>query len=170
MTAAVSAAALGALAAGCGNGPLVVAMAGHHAAAPAAAAASAAATAAAADTTVVALRRLPGVDGPVLAGNGGRTLYLFGGDPAGQSRCSGACVTAWPPYLAAGPLRAGPGVNPALLGTTHRADGTIQVSYDGHPLYYYQGDISAGSRQGEGARAFGGRWYLVTASGRRVTS
>jgi predicted lipoprotein with Yx(FWY)xxD motif len=96
-------------------------------------------------------------------------LYLFGGDRNGLSRCSGACATAWPPYLSSQGPKAGMGVNPALLGTLRRPDGTIQVTYNGHPLYYYQGDMSAGSHHGQGMKAFGAQWYLVAANGSKIS-
>ena len=117
---------------------------------------------------MLALRSVRGITRKVLAGAHGRTLYLFEGDTRGTSQCSGACATAWPPFLAAAALKAGSGVNPALIGTIHRADGKVQVTYDGHPLYYFQGDMNSGTHHGEGVKAFGAQWYVVAADGSKI--
>ena len=161
MTAA--AAAIGALAAACGSGP---AAGTSTTSGPAVAAAG---DGSASGVSALTLRTLPGISAKVLVGARGRALYLFGGDRNGLSRCSGACATAWPPYLSSQGPKAGMGVNPALLGTLRRPDGTIQVTYNGHPLYYYQGDMSAGSDHGQGMKAFGAQWYLVAANGSKIS-
>ena len=75
---------------------------------------------------------------------------------------------SWPPYLASAAPQAGGGVNRALLGTVHRSDGTIQVTYNGHPLYYFRGDMSPGSDHGQGVKAFGADWYVVGANGSKI--
>ena len=69
-----------------------------------------------------------------------RDLYLFDADKGKSSTCYGGCAKAWPPFLTKGKPSAGPGVNARLLGTTKRRDGSLQVTYAGHPLYYYEGD------------------------------
>ena len=131
-------------------------------------ASSAAATAQAAGTASVSLRAISGVPGKALVGSNGRTLYLFQADKSGASACSGACAAAWPPDIVTGAPRAGSGVNQALLGTITRPDGTVQVTYNGHPLYYFSADTSAGAAHGQGVKAFGAEWYVVGASGGKI--
>jgi predicted lipoprotein with Yx(FWY)xxD motif len=67
-----------------------------------------------------------------------------------------------------GTPQAGSGVNQALLGTVKRADGTEQLTYNGHPLYYFVGDASTGVAKGQGSKAFGASWYVVSASGAKI--
>ncbi len=107
--------------------------------------------------------------GQTLVDGQGRTLYLFEADKAGQSRCTGGCATAWPPYLGEGTPQAGTGVTRALLGTTIRRDGGVQVTYGGHPLYYYDDDKKPGMTEGEGKKEFGAEWYAVGSDGKKVT-
>jgi predicted lipoprotein with Yx(FWY)xxD motif len=106
--------------------------------------------------------------GKILVDSQGRTLYLFKKDSGTTSACTGACATAWPPLRTNGKPIAGSGANASLVGTATRADGTTQVTYNGHPLYYYVGDSKAGDMIGQGISAFGARWYAVTPSGRRL--
>ena len=106
--------------------------------------------------------------GQILVDRSGRTLYLFEADPNGKSTCSGACAATWPPVTAASPS-GGDGLDSVAVGTTTRADGTRQVTYHGHPLYYYAGDGKApGSTKGENLNTFGGAWYVLDASGNAV--
>jgi len=105
--------------------------------------------------------------GKVLAGKSGKTLYLFMADKHGKSACYGKCATFWPPLL--GKATGGAGVKAALLGTTTRKDGTKQVTYAGHPLYFFKLDKSAGQTNGEGQDFFGGKWYGVNSAGKAVT-
>jgi predicted lipoprotein with Yx(FWY)xxD motif len=85
--------------------------------------------------------------GPIVVDRSGRTLYLFSADKHGRSTCSGACAATWPPYLVGGK----------------------QVSYHGHPLYYYSGDgTQPGSTKGEGLDTFGASWYVVDSGGKAV--
>jgi predicted lipoprotein with Yx(FWY)xxD motif len=105
--------------------------------------------------------------GKVLAGKSGKTLYLFMADKHGKSACYGKCATNWPPLL--GKPTAGAGVKAALLGTTTRKNGTKQVTYAGHPLYFFALDKSAGQTNGEGLDFFGGKWYGVNSAGKAVT-
>jgi predicted lipoprotein with Yx(FWY)xxD motif len=105
--------------------------------------------------------------GKVLAGKSGKTLYLFKADKHGKSACYGKCAANWPPLL--GKPTAGTGVKAALLGTTKRKNGTKQVTYAGHPLYFFTLDKSAGQTNGEGLDFFGGKWYAVNSSGKAVT-
>jgi predicted lipoprotein with Yx(FWY)xxD motif len=116
----------------------------------------------------VSLRAISGIPGKALAGRDGRTLYLFEADKNGKSACTGACAAAWPPDTVTGTPRAGSGVNQALLGTVKRPGGTTQVTYNGHPLYYFTGDTGAGKAKGQGSKAFGAGWYVVSASGNKI--
>jgi predicted lipoprotein with Yx(FWY)xxD motif len=109
--------------------------------------------------------------GKVLAaGANGHTLYLFTHDQGKASRCNGGCAAGWPPLLTKGRAAAvtGSGVNAKLLGTTLRANGRIQVTYAGHPVYEYTGDTKAGQTSGEGANVFGGHWYMLSTSGKAL--
>ena len=106
--------------------------------------------------------------GPVLVDTHGRTLYLFDKDHASQSTCFGQCAAVWPPLLTNGRPTAGQGVFASKLGTTRRSPHTLQVTYNGHPLYLYAGDSRAGQTNGEGLNQFGARWWAVTPAGLRV--
>jgi len=115
---------------------------------------------------------VPGLGTVLVAGNG-FTLYLFVPDKqSGVSTCYSACATAWPPLLLTGtdaPVY-GPGVKPALLGSTKRTDGTLQVTYNGWPLYLWQGDSVPGQATGQGINNTGGLWYVLDAAGREITA
>jgi predicted lipoprotein with Yx(FWY)xxD motif len=106
--------------------------------------------------------------GDVLTGPSGRTLYLFEKDKSPKSTCSGECANDWPPLMASGKPAAGSGVKASMLGTSKRSDGKEQVTYNGHPLYYYEGDTKAGQTAGQGIDAFGAEWYVVGANGSKV--
>jgi predicted lipoprotein with Yx(FWY)xxD motif len=106
--------------------------------------------------------------GKILVGANGRTLYLFALDKGTKSRCSGQCATFWPPLLTTGPAKGGPGVTMPMLGTTRRNDGKLQVTYHGHPLYFFAEDKRAGQVKGEGFNAFGGKWWAVSPAGAKV--
>jgi predicted lipoprotein with Yx(FWY)xxD motif len=116
----------------------------------------------------VSLAAISGIPGQALVGGSGRTLYLFQADKNRTSACSGACAAAWPPYIVTGTPQAGSGVNQALLGTIIRPDGTMQLTYDGHPLYYFTADTAAGTAHGQAVKAFGAEWYVVGASGSKI--
>jgi predicted lipoprotein with Yx(FWY)xxD motif len=106
--------------------------------------------------------------GRVLTDERGRTVYLFEADKGTTSACYGKCATSWPPLLTTGTPQAGAGTQAGLLGTTKRRDGTVQVTYHGHPLYYFARDAQAGQALGEGIDAFSGEWYAVSVAGIRV--
>jgi len=107
--------------------------------------------------------------GQVLVDSNGLTVYLFAADKGTTSACNSAsCVQYWPPVLTKGAPQAGAGVNPSLLGTTTRADGTTQVTYAGHPLYRFLSDKKAGEATGQGVNAFGAPWYVVAPSGAMI--
>lgn len=108
--------------------------------------------------------------GAFLTDASGRTLYMFGSDTAAKSSCSTACLASWPALVAHGAVKAGSGVSAKAITTIKFAGGTHQVSYHGHPLYYYAGDSAPGQTTGEGSRQFGAPWWLVTPSGRALKS
>jgi predicted lipoprotein with Yx(FWY)xxD motif len=108
--------------------------------------------------------------GKIVVDGKARTLYLFAKDKHGKSTCSGACAQNWPPLLTKGKPTAGPGASASLLGTTRRADGTTQVTYNKHPLYTFVADKGKpGSTTGQGIDAFGAKWYVVTSKGTAKT-
>ncbi|MEU8305800.1 hypothetical protein AB0C84_19770 [Actinomadura sp. NPDC048955] len=107
--------------------------------------------------------------GQILVDGAGRTVYDFQKDTGGKSSCYGACAAVWPPVPAGAKPQAGSGANASLLGTSKRTDGTTQVTYAGHPLYYYAPDGTAsGSAKGEGLNQFGAVWYVMSPSGSAV--
>ena len=107
--------------------------------------------------------------GKILVDTQGRTLYLFRKDAGTKSACFGACAEAWPPLRADGKPAVGSGANASLVGTTTRSDGKPQVTYQGHPLYLYEGDQKPGDTNGQGLTAFGARWYALTPDGKQVS-
>jgi predicted lipoprotein with Yx(FWY)xxD motif len=130
----------------------------------------AATTSAVTAATGVIVTTAKGSGGTYLAGPNGRALYLWVADSGDKSSCSGACAQAWPPLLTKGNPTAGTGVNASDLGTTMRSDGTEQVTYKGHPLYYFVADTSAGSTKGQGSDSFGAKWWLVAPAGTAITA
>lgn len=106
--------------------------------------------------------------GRILVDSRGRTLYLFGKDRNGKSACSGQCAGFWPPLIAGGKLRVAGGAKASLIGTTKRADGRMQVTYNHHPLYTFAKDKKAGETNGEGLNAFGANWYVVSPAGSKI--
>jgi predicted lipoprotein with Yx(FWY)xxD motif len=107
--------------------------------------------------------------GKVLVNGKGVTLYLFMKDKHGKSACTGACAKAWPPLLTKGAPHAIGGTSAAKLGTTRRADGTTQVTYNGHPLYTFIMDHNKpGTTAGEGLKAFGAEWYVLGTNGKKI--
>jgi predicted lipoprotein with Yx(FWY)xxD motif len=106
--------------------------------------------------------------GTYLADADGRTLYLFEKDTGTTSTCSGACASAWPPFLTTGAPSAAGAAKADLIGTTTRDDDTVQVTYAGHPLYYYSGDSAPGDTKGQDVEAFGAEWYALGPSGQAI--
>ena len=108
--------------------------------------------------------------GTVLTNGSGRAVYLWVKDTGDMSQCSGACAGAWPPVTTTGTVTAAGSAKPSDLGTITRSDGTKQVTYDGHPLYYFSGDSGAGTASGQGSDSFGAKWWLVAPGGGDVTA
>lgn len=106
--------------------------------------------------------------GRVVADGKGEAFYLFDKENSKRSQCYGACARAWPPVITKGKPRAGKGVKAKLLGTTKRKNGKLQVTYKGHPLYYYVDD-SPGTILCQNVDEFGGLWLVVKPNGNPVT-
>jgi predicted lipoprotein with Yx(FWY)xxD motif len=124
-----------------------------------ASAAGSTASASTASGATLMLKTDQGSAGIWLTDPAGRTLYSYTKDKGTTSECYGACAKAWPPLLANGPVTiSGKYTVASDLGTTTRTDGTKQVTYGGHPLYYYAGDTAPGQTKGQGV---GGVWFLI---------
>jgi predicted lipoprotein with Yx(FWY)xxD motif len=148
---------LAAILAGCGSTTPSAAVASPSpAASPASSPAAAAAT-----IKVAADAKL----GQILVNGDGMTVYLFVADTSTASTCYTSCAAIWPPVLTTGAPVAGTGANASLLGTTTRTDGKVEVTYAGHPLYYFIQDKKAGDTTGQGVNGFGGLWWVLTPSG-----
>jgi predicted lipoprotein with Yx(FWY)xxD motif len=106
--------------------------------------------------------------GKILVDGKGITLYDFPPDKGTTSVCYGACAALWPPLLTHGKPVAGRGVHASLLGTTKRKDGKLQVTYRGHPLYYFVSDRKPGQTTGQGLNQFGGPWWVLSPTGKEV--
>jgi predicted lipoprotein with Yx(FWY)xxD motif len=104
----------------------------------------------------------------LVAGPKKLTVYLFLADKGPMSTCSSACAEVWPPVTTTGAPKAAGGAETADLGTITRSDGTKQVTYKGHPLYYYVGDGTSGETSGQGLNSFGAPWYVLSPSGSEV--
>ena len=102
--------------------------------------------------------------GSILFDSKQQAIYLFDKERSGASECYGACAEAWPPVLTDGEPRVGAGVDAKLLGTTERDDGSTQVTYAGHPLYYYVDD-PRGEVLCQNVEEFGGTWLVVEPGG-----
>jgi len=106
--------------------------------------------------------------GRIIVKSNGHTLYLLGKDRNGKSTCSGQCASFWPPLITSGKPRVTNGARAALIGTTRRTDGRLQVTYNHHPLYTFVKDTKAGQTNGEGVSAFGGIWDAVSPAGTKI--
>ena len=107
--------------------------------------------------------------GKILVDSEGRTIYLFKKDTGTKSACSGDCASDWPPVRSSEKPTVGDGANASLVGTTARADGPPQVTYNGQPLYLYAGDEKPGDTNGQGLTTFGALWWVLSPAGNQVT-
>ena len=105
--------------------------------------------------------------GDILVDGEGLTLYMFGNDEGGESACYDSCAQTWPPLVTEGDATGGDGADAALLGTTARDDGTTQVTYNGHPLYYYATDSAPGDTNGQGV---GDVWFVLSPAGEPIAA
>jgi predicted lipoprotein with Yx(FWY)xxD motif len=103
--------------------------------------------------------------GKIIVDSNGLTLYDFHKDKGTTSSCYGGCAQVWPPQLTTGAPQAGNGAPAAKLGTTKRKDGTVQVTFAGHPLYTYVEDSKPGEANGNDFSSFGAQWYALQPSG-----
>ncbi|HEY6523436.1 MAG TPA: hypothetical protein VIY10_06675 [Solirubrobacteraceae bacterium] len=133
------------------------------------AAGNAPASGAASGGAKVSVGTATGSDGTYLIGPSGRPVYLWVADGHDKSVCAGACAKVWPPLTSTSAPVATSGVTASELGTTTRSGGVKQVTYDGHPLYYFAPDTSKGSLTGQGSDSFGAKWWLVAPSGTAIT-
>ncbi|HEX6652274.1 MAG TPA: hypothetical protein VF072_05990 [Thermoleophilaceae bacterium] len=106
--------------------------------------------------------------GTFLVDANGRALYLWDADHGSKSTCSGACAQAWPPLTTNATPKASGAAKASLLGTTKRTDGSREVTYAGHPLYYFAGDTQPGQTTGQGSDGFGAPWWVVTPAGKAL--
>ena len=106
--------------------------------------------------------------GRILVDGKGITLYDFVKDKRTTSVCYGACAALWPPLITKGKPVAGRGVRASLLGTTKRKDGKLEVTYGGHPLYYFVTDRKPGQTTGQGVNQFGGPWWVISPAGKEI--
>jgi predicted lipoprotein with Yx(FWY)xxD motif len=104
--------------------------------------------------------------GSILVDAQGNTLYLFDQDTGKTSACTGACIAAWPALTVTGSPTAGAGVTASLLGTAQQADGSMQVTYNGHLLYLFSGDGAAGDTTGEGVNGF----FVISSTGDKIAA
>lgn len=107
--------------------------------------------------------------GRVLFDANGQVIYVFEIDGRDQSNCtSEECAKAWPPVLTEEQPTAGAGVDAGLLGTIRRDDGTLQVTYNERPLYFYEHE-GPGEIKCHNVDLHGGLWWVVTPSGNPVS-
>ena len=159
------AAAVAVLAAACASGSSTSSSPGG-----AATGAPAGASSSAGGSGSVVIKTASSSGGTILTDGSGRAVYLWTKDSGGMSACSGACAGAWPPVMASGTVTASGTAKASDLGSITRSDGSKQVTYDGHPLYYYVGDSGSGTASGQGSTQFGAQWWLVSPSGSDVTA
>ena len=107
--------------------------------------------------------------GTYLTDGKGRTLYLWTADTGSSSTCAGPCVKVWGPYKTSGTPKVSGDAQQSMVGSTSRSDGSTQVTYANHPLYYYEGDKSAGAMEGQGSDEFGSKWWIVGPDGSAIT-
>jgi predicted lipoprotein with Yx(FWY)xxD motif len=119
-----------------------------------------------ADRATVAIATSP--LGRILVDNRGITLYDFPKDRGTTSSCYGACAALWPPLTTNGKPVAGRGARASLLGTTKRKDGKLEVTYNGHPMYYFVSDRKPGQTTGQGLDQFGAPWWVLSPAGKEI--
>jgi predicted lipoprotein with Yx(FWY)xxD motif len=128
---------------------------------------NASAVSAAPATTVVQTRNSS--LGSILVDSQGRTLYLFAQDTGSRSSCTGSCASVWPPVPVAGTPQVSGAASASAAGVTAGTGGVRQLTYAGHPLYYFAGDGSAGQTRGQGVDEFGAKWYVLNPAGQAIT-
>jgi predicted lipoprotein with Yx(FWY)xxD motif len=119
-------------------------------------------------STVVLVKHASKLGTILAVGTKKMTVYMFEGDHGASSSCTGACASVWPPVTSTSAATAAGAANTADLGTITRSDGTTQVTYKGHPLYFFAKDKDAGDAYGQGVKGFGADWYVIAPSGSKV--
>jgi predicted lipoprotein with Yx(FWY)xxD motif len=117
----------------------------------------------------VEVKTMSGPLGTYLTDSSGRTLYMFASDTPTTSSCTGTCLTYWPPLTTTSSAKAGGGATAAKLGTISSGGSSKQVTYAGHPLYYYAADTKPGDTSGQGSSNFGAKWWMLAPSGTPIT-
>jgi predicted lipoprotein with Yx(FWY)xxD motif len=149
-----------------GAAPSSSAAAAASSAAPASAATGGSASAGTAAAVTVSTKT--GSLGTYLVDGSGRTLYLWVADKGSTSSCDASCIQYWPPLT--GTPKAGGSLQQSALSTSARSDGSKQVTYDGHPLYYFAGDKAPGDTAGQGNNGSGALWWVVGVDGKAITA
>jgi predicted lipoprotein with Yx(FWY)xxD motif len=158
-----------ALLAACGSSGTSSGASGSSSSSAPAASSGSGAAATTASTSATGIKTAKTSSGTVLTTAQGRTIYWFAIDTPAKSNCTGSCATFWPP-LTGKPSMAASASLTGKFGTIKRAGGTLQATYDGHPLYLYKGDTAAGQVHGNGLNASGGRWWATTPTGAKLTA
>jgi predicted lipoprotein with Yx(FWY)xxD motif len=117
-------------------------------------------------TAAIGVKQVSGLGGVLDAGSQHLTVYMFTADHGNKSHCSGACAKAWPPVTTVAKPKVSGGARAGLIGTIRRSGNVRQVTYKGHPLYYFEGDKAAKMTNGQG---LDGAWYVLSASGQVIT-
>ena len=123
-------------------------------------------SASAASTSATGIKTMSIKGRTVLTNSGGFVLYWFAPDTSTKSVCNNSCATYWPPLIGKPTLASGVTLG-GQLGTIKRADGQLQATYDGHPLYLFKSDTAAGQWTGNDLNASGGLWWMMTSSGKK---
>lgn len=118
----------------------------------------------------VAIRTTKGSVGTYLVSASGRPIYMWVADTGGRSNCSGQCAKFWPPLLTKATPTVSGGASASDIALITRSDGSKQVTYKGHPLYYFLEDRGAGTLHGQGNNGFGAKWWLLAPSGTAITA
>jgi predicted lipoprotein with Yx(FWY)xxD motif len=126
--------------------------------------------AAARSQTMIGVKHVQSLGSILYAGPKRLTVYAFARDGRNRSTCTGACAKAWPPVTTAAKPKASGGANARDLAMIARAGGIKQVTYKGHPLYYFVGDKTSATAAGQAINGFGARWYVLSPSGREITT
>lgn len=159
------------LAAGCGSSSKSSSATSAASAYPTASqtsASTAATTPAAGAGVAVTVKHASKLGTILAAGSKKLTVYMFEGDKGSSSSCSGACASVWPPVTTSASPAASGGAMSADLGTIMRSDGATQVTYKGHPLYFFARDKDSGDAYGQGIKGFGADWYVLSPAGSKV--
>jgi predicted lipoprotein with Yx(FWY)xxD motif len=118
--------------------------------------------------TTIGVKTAGSLGSILYADSGHRTVYMFTADHGKKSHCTGACVSSWPPVTETSKPKVSGGAKASDLGWIKRAHGVKQVTYRGHPLYWFVGDTSRSTTAGQRINAFGGNWYVISRSGKAV--